>query len=60
MLVFRRGLSLGPNHGPANEDFSLFLQPGDYVVDVYDCGNADCNASVSPGPVDITVTVTTN
>jgi len=60
MLVFRRGQSLGPNPGPANEDFSLFLQPGDYVVDVYDCGNADCNPSVTPGPVDITVSVTTN
>jgi hypothetical protein len=60
MLVYRRGVSLGPSPGPANEDFSLVLQPGDYVVDVYDCGNADCNDSVTPGPVDITVSVTTN
>jgi hypothetical protein len=60
MLVYRRGVSVGPAPGLANEDFSLVLQPGDYVIDVYDCGNAECNSSVTPGPVDITVTVTTS
>jgi hypothetical protein len=60
MLVFHRGVSLGPDPGPANEDFTLVLQPGDYVLDVYDCGNADCNDNVTPGRVDITVSVTPN
>lgn len=60
MLLFRQGVSIGPSPGPANEDFSLVLQPGDYVLDVYDCGNADCNDNVTPGPVDITVSVTAN
>jgi len=60
MRVLRRGVPIGPIPTPANEDFSLVLQPGDYVLDVYDCGNADCNDNVTPGPVDITVSVTTN
>ena len=60
MRVLRRGVPIGPISTPANEDFSLVLQPGDYVLDVYDCGNADCNDNVTPGPVDITVSVTTN
>ena len=60
MHVFRQGVSIGPSSGPANEDFSLVLQPGDYVLDIYDCGNADCNSNVTPGPVNITVSVTAN
>lgn len=60
LLVFRRGVSLGPEPGPANEDFTLVLQPGDYVLDVYDCGNADCNPAVTPGSINITVRVTSN
>ena len=60
LLVFRRGVSVGPDPGPANEDFSLVLQPGNYVLDVFDCGNAGCNPSVTPGTVSITVSVTAN
>jgi len=57
IAVFRRGVSLGPPQGPANEDFSLLLNPGEYVLDVYECGNAECNSSVTPGPTDITVSI---
>ena len=60
MLVFRRGEFLGPNPGPADEDFTMQLEAGEYVLDVFDCGNADCNPAVTPGPVNITVTVTAN
>ncbi len=61
ILIFRRGIFVGPaNLGPANEDFTLDLEAGDYVLDVYDCGNADCNDDVPPAPTDITVTVSAN
>ena len=60
MVVFRRGIPLNLSLGPANEDFSLMLPAGDYVLDVYDCGNAGCNSNVTPAPVDITVSVTTS
>ena len=58
LLVFHRGVSMGPDPGPANEDFSLVLEPGEYILDVFECGNAGCNPSVTPGPVNITVSVT--
>jgi hypothetical protein len=59
LLVFHRGVSLGPAQGPSDEDFSLVLGPGEYVLDVFDCGNVGCNAD-TPASVDITVTVTAN
>ena len=58
--IFDRGVQLAPDMGPADESFTLSLAAGDYVLDVYECGNADCNDSVTPGPVDITVSVTPN
>ncbi len=58
--IFRQGLRLAPRQGPANEDFSLMLDSGEYVLDVYDCGNAGCNDGVAPGATSITVTVTSN
>lgn len=58
--IFRRGVQLAPDQGPANENFSLVLQAGEYVLDVYDCGNAGCNPNVTPGPTDITVSITPN
>ncbi|MGH8178978.1 MAG: PKD domain-containing protein [Steroidobacter sp.] len=58
--IFRRGVSLGPPQGAANEDFLLMLDAGEYVLDVFDCGNADCNPNVAPAPTDITVSITAN
>ncbi len=60
IAIFRRGISLGPAMGPANESFTLSLDAGDYVLDVYDCGNAECNPAVTAAPTDITVSVTPN
>jgi hypothetical protein len=60
LQVFHRGELLSPASGPANEDFTLLLQPGDYVLDAYDCGNAECNPNVTPDTVTITVTATAN
>lgn len=58
ILIFRKGMFVGPEKlGPANEDFTLDLEAGDYVLDVYDCGNAGCNEDVPPAPTNITVTV---
>ncbi len=59
--VYRKGVLLGPEQlGPADEDFTLSLDAGDYVLDVYDCGNAGCNDVVSPAPTNITITVAPN
>jgi hypothetical protein len=59
--IFRSGIFVGPDDlGPADEDFTLSLEAGDYVLDVYDCGNADCNDDVPPAPTDISVTVSAN
>jgi hypothetical protein len=61
ILIFRSGIFVGPDElGPADEDFTLSLEIGDYVLDVYDCGNADCNPDVPPASTDITVTVSAN
>jgi len=61
MQVYLRGVQLAPNMGPANESFTLNnLAAGDYVLDIYDCGNADCNPKVTPAPTDLTITVTPN
>jgi K319L-like, PKD domain len=58
--VFLRGRPLAASMGPANENFALTLGAGEYILDVYDCGNADCNDNVTAGPTDITVSVTPN
>jgi hypothetical protein len=60
MEVFRNGQPLAPNMGPANEDFTLMLAAGDYVLDVFDCGNAGCNPNVAPAPTQMTIRVTSN
>jgi hypothetical protein len=44
-------------NGPSNEDFSILLPAGTYVLDVFDCGNAACGPD-QPAATDITVTVT--
>ena len=58
--IFRRGVSVGPLQGPANEDFVVNLAAGEYVLDLYDCGNAGCNPDVVQAPTDITISVTPN
>jgi hypothetical protein len=60
LQIFRRGVQLAPRQGPGNESFSLALAAGEYVLDVYDCGNVGCNQNVTPGPTDITVSITPN
>jgi hypothetical protein len=46
--------------GPADESFTLSLPADDYVLDIYDCGNAGCNPNVAPAPTDLTISVTPN
>jgi hypothetical protein len=58
--IYRRGVRVSPDQGPADEDFTLDLEAGTYILAVYDCGNANCNPGVPPGIVDITVRVTSN
>jgi hypothetical protein len=58
--VFRRGIPLGPEMGPSDETFTLNLAAGEYVLDVYDCGNAGCNDGVPPAPTTMTIAVTPN
>jgi hypothetical protein len=60
VTIYRRGVSLGPPQGPANEDFVMNLLAGDYVLDLFDCGNAGCNDTVPSAPTDITISVTPN
>ena len=61
IAIFRKGNWLGPeNLGPANEDFTMTVGPGELVLDVYDCGNADCNDDVAPAPTEITISVSPN
>lgn len=58
--VFRRGVPLAPDMGPSDETFTLNLAAGEYVLDVYDCGNAGCNQGVPAAPTDMTIAVTPN
>ncbi len=59
--VYLQGVQKAPDMGPANESFTLpNLAPGDYVLDIYDCGNAGCNDTVVPAPTDLTISVTPN
>jgi len=59
--VYRQGVQLAPVMGPANESFTLNnLTAADYVLDIYDCGNAGCNDMVAPAPTDLTISVTSN
>lgn len=60
IFVIRRGVAVANGIAFGNEDFTVTLQPGTYVLDVYDCENAECSdaASYNYAPVDITVTLT--
>jgi hypothetical protein len=59
--VYRQGVPLAPVMGPANESFTLPNLPADdYVLDIYDCDNAECNATLGPAPTDLTISVTPN
>jgi hypothetical protein len=61
IAIFHKGTFLGPDVlGPENEDFTMTVGPGELVLDVYDCGNADCNFEVPPAPTQITISVTPN
>jgi len=60
MEVYEHGVPLAPIMGPANESFTLSLAADDYVLDIYDCGNADCNPNVAPALSDLTISVTPN
>ncbi len=60
IFVYRRGTVVATGIAFGNENFSTTLAAGTYVLDVYDCENAECSdaASYTYAPVDITVTVT--
>jgi hypothetical protein len=61
MQVYRHGVPLAPDMGPANESFTLVNLPADaYVLDIYDCDNAECNLTLGPAPTDLTISVTPN
>lgn len=57
-LLFRAGelIVAGENAGTSPESRTVNLAAGDYVLDVYDCDNADL-CSGTPQPVDINVTL---
>lgn len=57
VLVVRRGVVVGSGRGPSDESFAVTLDPGRYILDVFDCGNAGCNDAVAPSPTTIRVTV---
>lgn len=63
IAVFQRGILRALEQSPTNEDFTIAnLPPGDYVLDVYDCENAECadQPSYNYQPTDITVTLSSN
>jgi hypothetical protein len=58
-IVIIRGadfLRYAQENGPGDEDFTILLPSGTYVLDVYDCGNAACGPD-QPATTDITVSV---
>jgi hypothetical protein len=58
-VVILRGaevLRFAQENGPSNEDFTILLPAGSYVLDVFDCGNAACGPD-QPAVTDITVSV---
>ena len=67
--LFRRGLRAALDLGPGDEDHVLTLAPGTYILDAYDCNNADVfdfapeDSFCEPRPtaaVDIVVEVRSN
>ncbi|MGH8263362.1 MAG: hypothetical protein ACRET4_07775 [Steroidobacteraceae bacterium] len=60
MEVYEHGVPHAPVMGPTSESFTLSLAADDYVLDIYDCDNADCNATLGPAPTDLTISVTPN
>lgn len=59
IYVVRNGVIVAQGTTPADEDFTATLPAGDYVIDVHDCGLADCGNAVT-GTSDITVTIAPN
>ena len=59
IIVWRRGEPVAFGITTTNEDFFADLEAGTYVIETYDCGNADCGPD-APGPFDIAVTISTN
>jgi hypothetical protein len=58
-VVILRGADVfrfAQENGPGDEDFSIPLPAGTYVLDVFDCGNAACGPD-QPAATDITVSV---
>jgi hypothetical protein len=58
-IVIMRGgdvLRYAQENRPGDEDFTILLPSGTYVLDVYDCGNAACGPD-QPATTDITVSV---
>lgn len=58
VTILRGGevLRFPQENGPADEDFTIELSAGTYVLDVYDCGNAACGPDQAAA-TDITVSV---
>ena len=59
IIVWRRGEPVAFGITATNEDFFADLEAGTYVIETYDCGNADCGPD-TPGPFDIAVTISAN
>lgn len=59
VIVWRRGEPIAFGISATNEDFFADLEAGTYVIETYDCGNADCGPD-TPGPFEIAVTISTN
>jgi hypothetical protein len=62
LLVLHQGAVVATGDAVGDENFTTNLSAGRYVLDTYDCENANCSSSDSPSPsaVDITVAVTHN
>jgi hypothetical protein len=62
LIVLHQGSVVATGEAVGDENFTTNLSAGRYVLDTYDCQNANCSSSDSPAPsaVDITVAVTHN
>lgn len=60
IYVVRSGSVVASGTGTMTEDFTATLEAGHYVIDVLDCGIANCGVPVVTGTSDIVVTIAPN
>lgn len=57
VVVWSHGRRIAVGIVDGNEDFAVDLSPGTYILETYDCGNAEC-AGGGTGTFDISIAVT--